>query len=237
MKNILIYDDIPDHSRELAELLQTICGRHTYNIDIAATRDEAAALLDKKSYYIIFLDTELDEDLNGIDFAKEIQNRFPNTSLVYITAYIKYCEEIFRTSPDAFILKPFSRDSVKRAMEIVRHKRGRNGCISIAAGKNSIKTVEFDGIFYIETIARNLTFNDRDFRIVYEFYGIKLLDILDKLPEYFVRCHQSICVNMRKVRSIERYCFIMNNGREIPISQSRFVETRQRYLDFLGDML
>ncbi len=237
MKRILIYDDNPEHSRALAGILQKQLNSKSAAIDIAANISEARELLDSNSYYIIFMDIELEGSENGIALGSMIREEHREASLVYITAYVKYCEEIFVNNPDAFILKPFSEDSVKRTLEIIRRKNHSTDYICIGAGKNSIENISLENITYIDTASRRLRFFEDNIKPVYQFYNIKMSEIAPKLPDYFVRCHQSIAVNMRAVKRIERYFFVLENGREIPISQGRFPETRLAYLKYLGDRL
>ena len=86
MQQILIYDDIRDHCEALRDLLASLGEQ---DVDIAVTADEAAALIRKRPYSVLFLDIELDGGQNGIDFAGAFQKRFPDASLVYITAHIR----------------------------------------------------------------------------------------------------------------------------------------------------
>ena len=236
-KMILIYDDDPEHGESLAKLLRDQLGGSSTGIDVVCNKNDAIRLLDQNAYYIIFLDIMLDDDKNGIEIGRMIREKHKASSLVYITAYIKYCEEIFVNSPDAFLLKPFSEESVKRTLDIIRRKNRSADHICIGAGKNAIENIALDNIVYIESSSRRLRFFGPNMNPMYQFYNIKLTEILPKLPDYFVRCHQSIVVNMNAVKRIERYFFVMENGREIPISQGRFAETRMKYLEFLGDRI
>lgn len=120
MKNILIYDDNISHCLELKMILHN---RLEANIDIAVSYAEAQKLLSENVYDIFFIDIELDNRKNGIDFTLEFQKKYPDVSIVYITAHIKYCQEIFLTSPTAFLLKPFTDEGVSRTLHIIEQKK------------------------------------------------------------------------------------------------------------------
>lgn len=122
MKNILIYDDNIDHCLELKMILHNLLNNLT-NVDIAVSYAEAQNLLSRDIYDIFFIDIELDSRKNGIDFTLEFQKKHPNVSLVYVTAHIKYCQEIFLTSPTAFLLKTFTCESVSKALRIIDQKK------------------------------------------------------------------------------------------------------------------
>lgn len=236
MKRILIYDDNSQHSKDLSELLKKLLSVKTV-IDIANNSDKAMELITANSYAVIFLDIELEDRQSGIDFGKTMRQSCKGTSLVFITSYIKYAEDIFGASPDALILKPFSEEGVKRTLELLRQKAEEEDHIYISTGKNDVESIPLGDIECIESSNRKLSFYSDDKEPVYQFYNVKLTSLMSKLPPYFVRCHYSIAVNMKKVTHLERYFFVTESGREVPVSQGRFADTRNEYLSFLGDRL
>lgn len=237
METILIYDDQPAVCFELKCFLQQVLAPEWADIHTACSMTEAQELLTQRHFSIIFLDIELEEQNSGIDFAQGLQTSDPDISLVYITAHIKYCEDIFQTDPSAFLLKPFTEERVRNVLSLIDSKRKRELILELHISKNSVKKIQLDRISYIETINRRLTFYDLECRKVHEFYGKKLAWISEQLPDSFLQCHQSICVNLKLVDKICRYHFTLRNGKQIPISQSRFQETKERYLAFLGGSL
>lgn len=237
MKNILIYDDNTDHCLELKMILHNQLGRNCPNIDTAVSYAEVQKLLSKNFYDIFFIDIELDNRKSGIDFTMEFQKKYPNVSLVYITAHIKYCQEIFLTSPTAFLLKPFTNESVARILNIIEQKRSKKDYLIMRTNKNTVQKICFDDIAYIENINRKLVFFNKAYESVYEFYGIKISEIEPQFPDYFLRCHHSICINLNMVESIKRYQFTLKGDKQLPISQSKFKSAKQAYVDFLGGKL
>ena len=233
MQPILIYDDTQAHCTELEALLRSLGEQ---DIGIAVTYEEASALLQERRYAVLFLDIELDAKRCGIDFAAAFQQKFPEASLVYITAHIKYCEEIFSTSPAAFLLKPFSAEKVRRVMQIVSQKRHHGELLTLHAGTHIIRII-LDEVAYIETRRRHLMIFDTNGACIGEYYGIRLSEIMEQLPGNFLHCHQSILVNMRQIAAFSRYSVTLHCGTILPVSQSRSKAARQRYLEYLGDLL
>ena len=62
----------------------------------------------------------------------------------------------------------------------------------------------------------------------------KLDTLTGQMDERFLQCHKSYVVNMDRVRQFQGDRFLMENGVEIPISQSRRKDVRQRFLAYLG---
>lgn len=237
MKNIIIYDDNKENCLELKNILHKQFGEANIKVDIAVSYHEVQNLLESNIYDIFFIDIELESHMNGIEFSKEFQKRHPDVNLVYITAHIRYCEEIFTTSPTAFLIKPFTDERVSRTLRIIEQKRNKDRYLVIGSGKNTVQQIRLDEISYIENISRKLTFFNSSHKAVYEFYGIKISQIEGQLPDYFIRCHHSICVNLNFAKGIARYCFILKGDKQISISQSRFREARSAYINFLGGKL
>ena len=69
----------------------------------------------------------------------------------------------------------------------------------------------------------------------------KLYETLNTIEETlkgngFLRVHQSFLVNMKYMKSIERYKAILNNGMEHMIPKARYKDVRDAYISHKGDM-
>ena len=89
----------------------------------------------------------------------------------------------------------------------------------------------------MESIHRHLLIFDSGDSCIGEYYGIRLDDVATQLPKNFLRCHQSIIVNMAQIVSFRSYVLTLENGTELPISQSRYKNAKQKYLAYLGETL
>ena len=233
---LLIYDDNAADISDLKAIIRELLGDFT-DIDTASDAEAARSMLAASRYDAAFLDIELGRDQSGIDFAEELRRVRPDIGLVFITAHIKYAEEIFVASPDALVVKPFTEESVRRSLEILAKKRENREPTALVLGRRNPERIELDKISYIETSSRNLCFYDSSYELVHKFFDIKIDQISDRLPRYFVWCHKSFCVNMNYVGRLERFKFLLKDGPEIPISQNRYSETKSRFLHFLEDEL
>lgn len=232
MQKVLIYDDNINHCAELQKLLVQY---GVSDIETAQTYEAAVYLLNTKKFTVLFLDIELENGQSGIAFAAQFQKQFPDAALVYITAHIRYCEEIFVTTPTAFLLKPFTAEKVKRTMEIISQKKEKIS-ITLTFGKKIIR-IPLTQVAYMESIHRHLLIFDSGDSCIGEYYGIRLDDVATQLPKNFLRCHQSIIVNMAQIVSFRSYVLTLENGTELPISQSRYKNAKQKYLAYLGETL
>lgn len=235
MQQFLICDDNPMDAQVLANLLQQTAGSNC-SIRTAAHTEALPELIGDARCDALFLDIELD-DSSGIQFAKEFIKCYPQIPIVFYTAHIRYCEEIFTVSPKALLLKPPTKERVQNVLQILHRLQEKVGYLLLSTGKNNAQRIALHEIAYIENIQRRLTVFHTGGNIIAECYGKKLSEIAAQLGDQFVCCHQSIYVNMQQIADVRRYALHLRNGRELPISQSRFRLVRERWGEFLGESL
>ena len=231
--NYLIYDDDIAACNELHSLLseqtKNIC------IYIADNKQEATELL-KNNISVVFLDIELENRQNGIGFARYIRKSYPQIKLIFITAHIKYCEDIFSADPSGFLVKPFTPEKISRTLKLLRSSDSKRDFIVMQSSKNTSVKIKLNDISYIEAMSRKLIFYDSIGEIKYKFSN-KMSDLDDMLPENFVRCHQSFFVNLDYAADIKRYSLTLTYGKVVPVSQIRFGKTRDSFIKYLGDAI
>ncbi len=49
----------------------------------------------------------------------------------------------------------------------------------------------------------------------------------------FARCHNSYIVNLTKVRELSDKKFVCENGKNVPISKTYYVDVREKFLSYL----
>ena len=64
------------------------------------------------------------------------------------------------------------------------------------------------------------------------YYG-KFEDLMEKLDPRFARCHNSYIVNLTKVRELSDKKFVCENGKNVPISKTYYVDVRKKFLSYL----
>lgn len=237
MNRILIYDDEQAVCDELRQMLMKIYVSDECDIMTAVNRSQAEGYL-ADGADLVFLDIVLDDEDDGIAFAKYMREKYPAVKLVFITAHIRYCEEIFEASPDGFLVKPFTVQKVKRSLDILKRNSSDEDALVFRSSKSNITRVPADRVAYIESFSRKLMLYNENGEKIYEFSGSKLSAVEQQLPGYFLRCHHSFCVNLNFVSDLKRYSFTLKNADiNVPVSQNRFKETKEKYLTYLGGLI
>ena len=57
--------------------------------------------------------------------------------------------------------------------------------------------------------------------------------MMEKLDPRFARCHNSYIVNLTKVRELSDKKFVCENGKNVPISKTYYVDVREKFLSYL----
>lgn len=169
----------------------------------------------------IFMDINLGES-SGICEGTELLMEYTNIKIVYITGYSeKYSQEIFRcppeVSPTAFLVKPVGEDLLKNALERIKGIKSVQEqplCIKNGSNKVFLRPSE---ITYLSVQGRKVTFFTKTDTIeTNNTFG----ECLKRLPDYFLQCHKSFCVNIRYIRLIQGKKEIqLTDGTVIPISR------------------
>lgn len=231
----LIYDDDKVESEKLCTLIQNEFQEQDVDLYIAETREQAEKII-KNDINALFVDIELENQINGIDFACYVKENHPEIKIIFITAHIKYCEEIFAANPCGFLVKPFTVSRVKRSLEILKKFMYHEDYLILNIPKSSTKRILLNEIVYIEGNNRKLIFYNVNHEKVYEVNG-KLSLIEENLPDYFMKCHHSFCVNLKFVNNIHRYEVILKCGGTIPVSQQKYTTSKEKFFKYLGDTI
>ena len=151
------------------------------------------------------------ERQEGIDCAYELNQRYPELQIIYMTEDAKkYSQHIFLKPVNllGYLTKPVDLIILKKLLEIAKEKQKQND-----EKRVTIMIHTYEG----EEVCRD-----------------KISDLEQRMGDTFVRCHQSFLVNMKYIRRIENESFKLENGEEISISKRRYVETKNRYFAYLN---
>lgn len=155
--------------------------------------------LTKEGSDLVFLDINMPH-ISGISLAKIIPRE---TMVVFTTAYSEYAVESYELSAVDYLLKPISMERFSKTIGKVLEasKPGATDSeqhILFIKSGSELHRVPTADIMYLEKDGNYVT---------YQLYDRKILaratteEVLEQLPDYFVRSHKSFIVNSRKVRS------------------------------------
>jgi two-component system LytT family response regulator len=192
---------------------------------------------------LVFLDIQMPEK-NGFEVIKALSRRHL-PAIIFVTAYDQYAIKAFEVHAMDYLLKPFNRDrihrAVARAREHVENKRLGNLDERLNALIADLKTekkyidrlvvksvgrvffLKTDEIDWIEAAGNYVKLHvGRESHMIREtMNGIEAK--LD--PEQFLRIHRSTVVNIDRIKELQPmfsgdYIVILRNGTELALSRN-----------------
>lgn len=175
------------------------------------------------------------ERQEGIDYAYELNQRYPELQIIYMTEDVKkYSQHIFLKPVNllGYLTKPVDLIILKKLLEIAKEKQKQNDEKRVTIMCRNHKQIFYlNEILYLESRAHRTMIHTYEGE---EVCRDKISDLEQRMGDTFVRCHQSFLVNMKYIRRIENESFKLENGEEISISKRRYVETKNRYFAYLN---
>lgn len=182
---------------------------------------------------ILIMDINL-ADGNGINTVKELQDKYLNLKVIYLTGVINYATAIFETNPSYFLLKPINENKLCDAITKVSRQIESNRSDLIVIKSNGSETVLYRReIMYVESRGRKLILHmyDGTENEIYE----KMDTLQTQLGASFIRSHKSFLINMKYITERTNKEFCLSNGNILPISKSNLREAKIRFISYLGE--
>lgn len=183
-------------------------------------------------YKILFVSVG-ENDAEVIEYMSRLQAIRNDLRLIYITDISPVVFEVFHSRPTYLLSKSLDDDHINnaltRALKELSISKEKNFTV---INKQGIFTIPYTKIFYVESDKRKLNIYGSDGLI--KSINLKISDFLHyEHGIYFLQCHKSYAVNLMHVSQLEKYEILLENGTKLPISQSRYMETRAGYLEYL----
>jgi DNA-binding LytR/AlgR family response regulator len=214
--NCIIIEDEPLAQNLLQDYIEKVdflSLQKTFNNPI-----EAIPYLKGNDIDLIFLDIEMPK-LSGMDLLDVLEN---NPKIIFTTAYSSYAVKSYEKNALDYLLKPITFErfltAVNKFPTVNKEKftlddKTEDNSIFIKSEKNLIR-LNYNEIIFIEGLKDYVVFHTGNTKhIVY--HTLKKLE--EKLPNNFMRAHNSYIINLSKVKKLkDNHIYIIET--KIPIS-------------------
>jgi|GEM_PF-349548 len=213
MLNIAVCEDIVADMERLKSHISCFFGDFPYSLKTYSDGHQILEDLRSNPFDIIFMDIVL-KDANGIDLTAEINRIQPEAQIIYQSHYIEFFKDVYKTDHIYFLLKPIEfgdfQSSMKKALKSIEK--------SYIVIKNKQK-IRCDDIIYIEFINHDKVFHLKNATFVSS--RLKTSNLLELLPQSFIRCHKSYIVNIDLISGyMPKKHFKVENNKIIPIGKN-----------------
>lgn len=177
---------------------------------------------------ILFLDIELFQ-MTGIEVGDYIRNQLDDMGMqiIYISGKASYAQQLFKTQPLDFLVKPISQSQIKDALEmalrVMKKKRER---FEFQQGKDYYY-VSMGDIIYFGSEGRKVKIVTP--KETFEFYG-RLKEAAKQLTDDFIVIHKSYIVNKEYIFRYTYEMVELVNGTILTISPANRKQVRERIL-------
>jgi two-component system LytT family response regulator len=202
---------------------------------------EAVKAIAEKKPDLVFLDVQMPK-LDGFEVLELID---PAIAVIYVTAYDQYAMRAFDAHAVDYLLKPFSVDRFKKALERARQRLGEPAPVTprisatelSAAARPPERTLErivvkdgakvhiipLEKLDYVEAQDDYVALRSEKKSYLKQQTISSVEAQLD--PKKFVRIHRSYIVNLERIARIEPYTkdsrvAVLTDGTQLPVSRS-----------------
>ena len=225
---ILICDDDPVFCDELERDLEQyeIIHRLEFEILKVFSGEQALDALAQGDWDVLFMDIEM-PTINGVEAGKRVREQLQNYSLkiIYVSSRQEYAMDLFKVDTFDFLIKPVAYEELEAVLDKLQKTLDRNGEMFVYRKKGQAVRCRLEDILYFESWLKKTIIVTRQKEA--EFYA-PLKDIYEELKDKkFFYCHKSILVNYDRVAEFHYDRLVLDNGKELEISQSKRKEVRR----------
>lgn len=238
----VICDDNKENLMELEQMLFQYAARFpSLSFDIEKYSDPAmlfSKIQGGEPADIYILDIVMSE-ITGIDLGREIRKKSKESVIIYITASDDFALDAYNLLAIRYLLKPVREANFFEALDYaLSHLKDRKDPVFLIKTKNSIKSVPYSRIEYIENASRRLNIHLTDQDTITSIYIRKSFE--EEIKELlhagnFLCVHKSFLINLNYVRKLSQNHATMINGANIPISRKNSLQVKKEYLLYISE--
>lgn len=231
MRKVIIVDDeqagrqlIKEYLKDYPDLI--ILGEANNGVD-------AVKMINEFTPDLVFLDIQM-PGLTGFDVLKHLKEL---PQIIFSTAYDQYALKAFEVHAVDYLLKPYTKDRFKIAVERLFQNSSENKAEGLTSSllmesanypskilvqsQNKLVTISLEDVIRIEAFGDYSKLITED-KTYLSNYGISTLE--EKLvPAIFIRVHRSSIINLNKVKELNKYTksydVTMQNGDVVRVSR------------------
>ena len=198
----------------------------------ASNGEEALEAVERLNPSLIITDLKMPR-MDGIEMLRRLRERGEDLPVAFITGSTDHALDGYRLSALKYIEKPVRQRDLHEILELARLKKASAPALTVQR-KGVSESVPISGIAYMEQQGHVLLIHTKNGGVisVYE----KLSDAAARLSGAgFFQSHKSFIANLAFVDHIdsELRCFVMHDGKNIPIRRELMGRARLAWENFL----
>jgi DNA-binding LytR/AlgR family response regulator len=190
-----------------------------------------------KRYDAVLMDIEWHDRVAGMDAAAALYRLCPEIKVIFVTGRVeRYSQQIFlqRSNLSGYLTKPVDIELLRANLQKIADALPFEEQPSLVLRQQGAPvSIPFREIFFIESQGHTVQVNTAGETVTaYD----RLENVLRSLSAGFYQCHKSYIVNMSQIRRFQSSDILLKNGRCVPVSRTKYNETKEAYFRFMGQM-
>ncbi|MBC8546406.1 response regulator transcription factor [Clostridiaceae bacterium NSJ-31] len=235
MYRIAICDNNELHISHLQQLVERSLSGHDCVITCFSDGKRFLDWLEMNgcTFDIVLMDISMGK-VSGVELAQRLGELSPACQIIFVTGYLSLTPEAYEAPHLCLVVK----GELERRLPAALHRalenleRQEEEFLALERKGQSL-VLRQSAILYLERMQRitEIVCEDGGLASTYE----PLEQILERLDRcYFVQCHKSYAVNLRKVSVFRKNGFVLQNGKTVPISRKHLEAARDAFTAFIG---
>ncbi|MBU1928149.1 LytTR family DNA-binding domain-containing protein [bacterium] len=195
---ILIVDDEELARARLLRMLNTL---ELGSVTEASNANEAIEAVKAEKFDVVFLDINMPQ-VSGLELGYELKYMDSDIAIIFQTAYEEHALKAFDIGAIGYLVKPYSLEQVKHAVERVKSEKTKDEDLRILSknGDNYL-LLKPEEIHYVKADLSEVMLRTAK---GFSYYAQKISDLQTKLEAHnFVRIHRSYLINIDEIKEIE----------------------------------
>lgn len=193
--NILAIDDEPLALQRLARLLKEL----GYECTCTQTLDAFNEARLHQKFNLFILDIQM-PSISGIDLARMLLIEQPHAFIIFQTAYEQYALKAYEVGAIDYILKPFSKENLKRSIDRASSYQKDKNISFITKNKEESYLIAQEDIIYVEADLNEVIIRTKE----HFSYLDKQISYMEKVLDntLFFRIHRSFLINTKAIKQM-----------------------------------
>jgi len=202
MLNFVLCDDNQGILDKLEKMIESILIQNNLSgkIVFSATKpNDIINYIENNQFDVLILDIDLKSDISGLTLANYIRKNNKKAYIIFTTAHLEYTMVAYKYKTFDFLAKPVTIERLEETILRLYDDVYSDSFNFIKIDKKN-GFIKSQDVFFIQKDGKKAIFKtkERD----YETY-CSFSNILNQLPDNFVRCHKSYIVNLDNVSGIQ----------------------------------
>ncbi|MBE6015753.1 MAG: response regulator transcription factor [Lachnospiraceae bacterium] len=234
---IAVCDDDNSDRERVCEYLKEYLAEKNIAADLKVFDHPDKLILECETFrpHIYILDIVMPM-VTGIEAARELRWNQPDAQIIFATSEKSYALESFDVNPINYIVKPVEKEKLFTTLDmaISRVDLGEEKTVSVKV-KGGFQTLRISEILYIDYRNHVVSYHLMNGEIVSTTtLRIGFAEYMETYHDTatFIRCHESIAVNVAAIDKLTKTDITLRSKEVIPVAKSRYNDVCDSYMEF-----